>query len=263
MDVRYGMRVASQLARHPVESVTRVRQRRDLIRFSGDGQVDHGPSDGWEGMLDAELELPPNGSDDARFDEIYDDLERSLPDFPYANDADPALARALWLIARRGRIDRAVETGVARGVSSRFILEALEANRAGHLWSVDLPPLLEGFQSSVGAGVPGALRQRWTYVRGASARQLPRLFGAIAPIDLFVQDSVGTPPTVLVELEWAWRALRPRGWLVVNAVNRSDALARFVLGNRPAWHVVARAGQKAAFEDREKWISGQFAILRR
>ena len=36
---------------------------------------------------------------------------------------------------------KVVETGVAHGVTSRFILEALERNGRGFLWSIDLPPL--------------------------------------------------------------------------------------------------------------------------
>jgi hypothetical protein len=154
-----------------------------------------------------------------------------------------------------------VETGVARGVSSRFILEGFAANGAGHLWSVDLPPLLRGFHTSVGTAVTDALRPRWTYVRGPSKRELPRLFGAISPIDMFVQDSVGTPPTVLAELELAWRALGSRGWLVVNAINRSEAFGEFVDAHAPAWCVVGRAGRKATLEDSRQEVVGQFAIV--
>jgi hypothetical protein len=153
-----------------------------------------------------------------------------------------------------------VETGVARGVSSRFVLEALERNGTGHLWSVDLPPLMPGFHGAVGVAVTQALRPRWTYVRGSSLRELPRLLGEIAPIELFVQDSVGTPPTVLAELELAWHALRPGGWLVVNAVNRSDAFGRFLQGQPTGWHVVCSAGRKGALES-EREVIGQFAIV--
>jgi hypothetical protein len=35
--------------------------------------------------------------------------------------------------------EKVVETGVAHGVTSRFILEALSRNGDSHLWSIDLP----------------------------------------------------------------------------------------------------------------------------
>jgi hypothetical protein len=55
------------------------------------------------------------------------------------NDGDAGLVCAIWCLIRHLRAERIVETGVAHGFTSRFILEALESNRAGHLWSVDLP----------------------------------------------------------------------------------------------------------------------------
>jgi cephalosporin hydroxylase len=37
------------------------------------------------------------------------------------------------------RPDVVIETGVAHGVTSRIVQEALNRNGSGHLWSVDLP----------------------------------------------------------------------------------------------------------------------------
>ena len=56
------------------------------------------------------------------------------------NDGDPAFVRAIWCLIRHLRASNVIETGVAHGVTSRFILEALERNESGHLWSIDLPP---------------------------------------------------------------------------------------------------------------------------
>src|SRR5271156_5195455 len=60
--------------------------------------------------------------------------------FKQWNDGDPGLVRAIWCLIRHLRPNHVVETGVARGFTSRFILEALERNGSGHLWSIDLPP---------------------------------------------------------------------------------------------------------------------------
>ena len=57
------------------------------------------------------------------------------------NDADTALIRAIWCLVRHRRPIKVVETGVGHDVTSRFILEALNENGAGRLWSIHLPPV--------------------------------------------------------------------------------------------------------------------------
>jgi hypothetical protein len=60
------------------------------------------------------------------------------------NDGEPELVRAVWCLTRYLRPTKVVETGVARGLTSRFILEALEKNETGHLWSLTKRPI-DGF----------------------------------------------------------------------------------------------------------------------
>src|SRR5579859_6237178 len=57
------------------------------------------------------------------------------------NDGDAGFVRTIWCLIGHLQLKDIVETGVAHGVTSRFILEALERNRSGHLWSIDLPPI--------------------------------------------------------------------------------------------------------------------------
>jgi hypothetical protein len=71
------------------------------------------------------------------------------------NDGDPAFVRAIFCLIRHLRVRTVVATGVGHGVTSRFILEALERNGAGHLWSIDLPPNAE-FEKQVGIAVAGS-----------------------------------------------------------------------------------------------------------
>lgn len=75
---------------------------------------------------------------------------------PY-NDGDAGLVRAVWSLIRHLRAEWVVETGVAHGFTSRFILQALASNRAGRLWSIDLPPLNPGLRQQVGIAVPKEL----------------------------------------------------------------------------------------------------------
>src|SRR5271165_5683089 len=109
------------------------------------------------------------------------------------SDGDLAFARAAWCTARHLRPTVVVETGVARGVTTRFILEALVANAHGHLWSVDLPhPFDPDLHAQTAAAVPSALRPRWTYVRGSSRSRLPSVLRSVGTVDVFVHDSLHT-----------------------------------------------------------------------
>ena len=52
---------------------------------------------------------------------------------------DAGMCTAIWCAVRHCRPEAAVlETGVAHGVSSRVVLEALALNDRGHLWSIDI-----------------------------------------------------------------------------------------------------------------------------
>jgi hypothetical protein len=156
------------------------------------------------------------------------------------DDADPGLARAVWCLTAHLRPNKVVETGVARGITSRVILERLERNGAGHLWSIDLPALDTRLHGQVGAAVPASLRPQWTYVRGTSRRRLPRLLAELGTIDLFVHDSSHTERNVRFELERAWAAIGT-GAIVADDVNQSSAFDSFRRARPGAPALVARA----------------------
>jgi hypothetical protein len=121
-----------------------------------------------------------------------------------------------------------VETGVARGITTRFILEALEASGEGHLWSIDRPPPgRPEVLARVGSAVPGDLRSRWSYVRGSSRRRLPALLATVGRIDLFIHDSRHTERNLLFELERARPAVREGGFLAVDDADLNCGLHRY------------------------------------
>lgn len=143
-------------------------------------------------------------------------------------DGDPALARAVWCLAHHLRPAKVVETGVGRGITSRFILEALARNGSGHLWSVDLPPRDPALSAQIGSAVPEGLRERWTLVPGSSRRRLGGLLSQLGEIDLFVHDSRHTTRNLLFELNHAWSALRPGGALVADDVDLNCGFHSFM-----------------------------------
>ncbi len=136
---------------------------------------------------------------------------------------------------------RVVETGVGRGVTTRLILEALQRRQSGHLWSIDRPPLDRRLHEEIGAAVPARLRGRWTLLRGTSRRVLPGLLSRIAPIDLFVHDSLHSASEFRCELARAWGAMDDAGTLVADDVDRSSAFRRFVDATPPLDSVIAPA----------------------
>jgi predicted O-methyltransferase YrrM len=130
------------------------------------------------------------------------------------------MIRAVWCLLRHLKPEKVIETGVARGFTSRFILEALERNSAGYLWSIDLPPVLAPeLHAQVGAAITPQLRHRWSYVRGTSRQRLQKLLERVGEIGLFVHDSRHTEENLRFELDKAWIALQPGGAMVADDID--------------------------------------------
>ena len=147
------------------------------------------------------------------------------------NDGDPALIRAIFLLARSLPAKTVIETGVAHGVTSRFVLEALELNQnEGHLWSIDLAPQKSPHvHKEIGLAVDevSAIAKRWTFIRGSSRRRLPPLLRGFGPLDLFIHDSLHTEFNTLFELRAVWPLLRPGGAVVVDDIDNNWAFDIF------------------------------------
>jgi Methyltransferase domain len=139
------------------------------------------------------------------------------------DDGERALARAAWCATYHLAPQRVVETGVARGITTRTILEALERNGAGDLWSIDMPMLLHPERAhEIGVAVPLEMRAHWSLVVGASRQRLRPLLNQLGSIDLFVHDSLHTARNIRFELEHAWPALRSGGVAIVDDVHFND-----------------------------------------
>jgi hypothetical protein len=133
--------------------------------------------------------------------ELWDTVAEELHDRGFAFgrhtcgqcDADAALGRAPWCTVLHPRPAVAVQTGVARSITSRIAPEALERNGEGHLWSVDLPhPFERDLRVQRGIAVPAHRRSRWSYIEGSSRRRLPGLLRDLGRVDVFVHDSLPT-----------------------------------------------------------------------
>ncbi|WP_053057723.1 class I SAM-dependent methyltransferase [Rubrobacter aplysinae] len=141
--------------------------------------------------------------------------------------ADVVFARCCYLLCRLVRPERVVETGVAHGVSSAFLLAALRENGGGDLHSVDLPPLRReaGRFWGIAAGCNGSTGDTdgWHLHRGASRRVLPGLLRELGSVGLFVHDSLHTRRNMAYELDLAWKYLRPGGAILADDPERNAA----------------------------------------
>jgi methyltransferase family protein len=154
----------------------------------------------------------------------------------------------LYVLVRALRPAVLVETGVASGMSSAVILQAVRRNGLGHLWSIDLPDydytwvealmvrgtgiphrnmvdntLPPGMKS--GWAVPSDLRDVWTLLAGDTKTELPRLLGQISLVDFALHDSDHSEEAVLREGGLLGQRLRLGGVLVVDDVDMSRAFA--------------------------------------
>jgi predicted O-methyltransferase YrrM len=162
------------------------------------------------------------------------------------DDGDRRLGRVAWCLARHGRPRSVVETGVARGLTTRVLLEALERNHSGRLWSIDLPPFEDGLDQEIAAAVPEQLHERWTLLRGSSRRLLPGLVGDLGQVDLFLHDSRHTAQNVRFELEHVWPALTPGGAACVDDVEKNVATGQFLEAHPEAQAVISPSDDRQA-----------------
>jgi hypothetical protein len=204
--------------RNPAEAFDHIRTQLSLIRAAEHERLPVETDPEWRQALHAWLGVEWPCGDRNGFARLWETLQDEASDLSVglAHDGDPTLGEAVWCLTRHMKPAVVVETGVSRGVTSRLILEALELNGTGRLWSVDLPPLEEPWRRLVGSAVPDRLRHRWTYVRGTSQRHLARVCADAGSVDLFIHDSLHTPGNLQLEVETVWPMLTPHAAIVID-----------------------------------------------
>ncbi len=150
----------------------------------------------------------------------------------------------LYAVLRKLQPGLTVETGVCNGVSTAFLLLALDANGAGELHSLDLPEVAgEDYEPGtfwdgkggavIPAGkepgwmIPARLRGRWHLHLGRSQDELPGLLERLGTIDFFMHDSEHSEACMRFEFDAAWEALRDGGVLAADDVNANSAFSDF------------------------------------
>jgi hypothetical protein len=143
-------------------------------------------------------------------------------------DADKWLCRAVWCVVLHTRPQVVVETGVARGVTSRIVLEALRQNDIGHLWSIDLPfPFDHRLHAQTGIAVTDECRDRWSYVEGSSRERLPKLVAELGHVDVFIHDSLHTAKNTVFETGQVAPVIPRGGVILVDDIRMHKGFATF------------------------------------
>jgi len=143
-------------------------------------------------------------------------------------DADSSLCRAVWCTVVHTRPQIVIETGVAHGVTSRIVLEALGKNDLGHLWSIDLPfPFDHRLHGETGAAVTGPCRDRWSYLEGSSRQRLPSLVARLGHVQVFIHDSLHTARNTVFEMEQVASRMSRGGVMVVDDISMHAGFATF------------------------------------
>jgi len=109
---------------------------------------------------------------------------------------DPA---KLYFLAKVTRPGIALETGVSSGVSSRAMLEAIDENGFGQLYSSDLRVLLP--EGKTGFMVPDRLKDNWHLYDEGDDVNLPKIIAEVENIDFFHYDSVKSADSIKIVLD--------------------------------------------------------------
>jgi hypothetical protein len=232
---RHPFLVLNQVARDPLDALAAFKES-FYARIESGNTLDYIADPEWEAGLHRHLGISSDAIEGfwPLWSRVVDALRsQGLVVGPFSfhawNDGDAGFVRAIWCLIRHLRPAIVVETGVAHGMTSRFILEALETNGAGGLWSIDLPPVNPRTRQEVGVAVrqPGAPAGRWNYIAGTSRRRLPALLARLGKVDLFIHDSMHSNRNVMFELETAWEYLAPDGVMVVDDIDANPAFDTF------------------------------------
>ena len=123
--------------------------------------------------------------------------------------------------------DVVVETGVAYGQSSSYILQALKENNNGILYSID--NIFRPWESleMIGNAIPQNIRKRWKLIVGSSVVKLEEILRSKKTIDVFLHDSLHTYKNMLFEYNMSWPFIKKNGFLISDDVSENNAFLDF------------------------------------
>lgn len=154
----------------------------------------------------------------------YPSIQKPYP-IDYSVDKNSGLF--LYHLCKTRRPEIIIETGVAYGRSSAYILQALHENQKGRLYSIDY--VFSPWQSkqSIGSAIPEHLRDRWEIIFGPTTKKLPKLLNSLDSIDIFFHDSLHTFKTMTFEFQTSWPYIKKGGFLLSDDATGNNAFHNF------------------------------------
>lgn len=165
--------------------------------------------------------------------EVREKLETRLKTHGDPDSSARLLAPSvIYTVVRALKPETTIETGVENGISTYFILSALERNGYGMLHSIEIRETLDSniFKEGKKTGwvVPEELRHRWNFLLGDSKEILPRILSELKSVDIFMHDSEHTYEHMNFEFRTAWRYLHDGGVLLSDDIYLNKAFEDFI-----------------------------------
>ena len=154
----------------------------------------------------------------------YPSITKPYPiDYSIMGESGPFLYKLCKII----KPEIIVETGVAYGVSSSYILQALSENNKGKLISID--SIFRPWQSKemIGSAIPKNLLDKWELKIGTSEKLLNEIFNKFSSIDIFLHDSLHTYKNMSFEFQKSWPFINEGGFLLSDDVISNNAFSDF------------------------------------
>jgi hypothetical protein len=153
----------------------------------------------------------------------------------------------IYYLIRKQKPEIIIETGVWYGVSSSIILNALNKNGSGKLYSIDLPAYFEtgGYtdenpyleindrtaslppKKSPGFIVPEKLKSRWNLILGDSKIHLPQVLEELKSVDIFLHDSLHSYENMMFEFNLASGFVKNGGYILSDNIDWHNAFYDF------------------------------------
>ncbi len=152
-------------------------------------------------------------------------LEKLTVKFEFLHVSNMALF--LYYITRIKKPELIIETGVATGQSSFFILKAMQENNSGKLFSTDI-------RYDAGEIVPDYLKDRWdfTVLKRDSKKSFKKFINNFDKIDIFFHDSDHSYWWQTLEYNTAFNHIKNGGVLISDDIDNSYAFLDFVNKNK-------------------------------
>jgi hypothetical protein len=238
----------SMIPRRPREFYDRVAAVLDTQTERYMKKKPHYQSVGWDAVVAGLNQSLHTNIEDCLQEQPLQEIERIVqqgitampPDAPFhaGHNGDFYLGRLCYALTRIRRPRTIVETGVCYGVTSSFVLKALEVNGMGKLHSIDLPPLGKNEHQFVGRLIPETLRGNWTLNRGSCKAVMPGVIERVGQVDFFIHDSLHTYRNMIWEFETVAPHLATNAVVVADDVEGNVAFQEWVARAAPSYAAV-------------------------